>query len=88
MFIWVQSLYSACMLLRTIFFQQYNMCGSIQRDACHPANGLGGNSFNELDFALGLFRLGATRAGAKIKLFGLGSSFQQFGVNLVRVVTI
>ena len=30
-----------------------------------PANGLDDNSFNGLDFALGLFRLGATRADAK-----------------------
>ena len=50
-----------------------------------PANGLDNNGFNNLDFVLGLFRLGAKWASVKTNWFGLGSSTQQFGANWVPI---
>ena len=50
-----------------------------------PANGLDNNGFNNLDFILGLFRLGAKWASVKTNWFGLGSSTQQFGANWVPI---
>jgi hypothetical protein len=50
-----------------------------------PANGPGANSFNGLDFAMGLFRLDAKWARVKMDWFDLGYSSPQFGVNLVPI---
>ena len=50
-----------------------------------PANGPGANSFNGLDFAMGLFRLDAKWARVKMDSFDLGYSSPQFGVNLVPI---
>ena len=53
--------------------------------AARPANGPGANSFNGLDFAMGLFRLDAKWARVKMDWFDLGYSSPQFGVNLVPI---
>jgi hypothetical protein len=48
-----------------------------------PANGLGSNKFNRLDFVVGLPKLDAIGPTLLIIRFGLGSTPYQFGVGVV-----
>jgi hypothetical protein len=63
-------------------YHQYLRVALHQEDR-RPANGLGSNKFNRLDFVVGLPKLDAIGPTLLIIRLGLGSTPYQFGVGVV-----